>query len=83
VDGHRRYRLAQKHGLQVEVDIRDFPDLTAALDWIDRNQIARRNLTDAQFAVVIGRIYERQKKAAVEFADRNPPAAQNEQRRQD
>lgn|GEM_PF-4051557 len=42
---------------------RNFADLDEALDWVDRNQIARRNLTDEQFAVVIGRIYERRKKA--------------------
>ncbi|MEW5762036.1 MAG: hypothetical protein AB1776_02420 [Bacillota bacterium] len=43
----------------------EFDSLEEVLDWVDRNQIARRNLTDAQFAVVIGRIYEREKKNQV------------------
>jgi len=63
VDGHHRYRIAQDLGLRFDVVEREFGNLEEVLDWIDRNQIARRNLTDAQFAVVIGRIYEREKKA--------------------
>lgn len=64
VDGHHRYRIAQELGLECPVAEREFDDLEEALDWADRNQLARRNLTDAQFAVAVGRIYERQKKAA-------------------
>lgn len=63
VDGHNRWRIAQELGIECPVAERKFGNLEEALDWIDRNQIARRNLTDAQFAVVIGRIYEREKKA--------------------
>jgi hypothetical protein len=50
---------------------RNFADLDEVLDWVDRNQIARRNLTDEQFAIVIGRIYERRKKAPKGFSDRD------------
>ena len=36
---------------------RQFDSLEEALIWIDRNQLGRRNLTDEQRAVVIGRLY--------------------------
>jgi len=39
-----------------------FRNLEEVLDWIDRNQLARRNLTDAQFLVVVGRLDEREKR---------------------
>ena len=37
---------------------REFRDLDEVLVWIDRNQLGRRNLTDEQRAVVIGRLYK-------------------------
>jgi ParB-like chromosome segregation protein Spo0J len=74
VDGHNRWRIARELGLECPVAEREFGSLEEVLDWVDRNQIARRNLTDAQFAVVIGRIYEREKKAV----GRPEKSAQNE-----
>jgi N6-adenosine-specific RNA methylase IME4/ParB-like chromosome segregation protein Spo0J len=64
VDGHNRYRIAQKHNLNFKVIEKSFSDLDEALNWIDKNQLGRRNLTDEQRAVIVGRMYERQKKAA-------------------
>jgi len=43
-------------------------------------QLARRNLTDEQRLLVLGRMYERQKKAATGFADRDMSGAQNKHR---
>ena len=63
VDGHHRYELAKKHGLSFQVVEREFRDLDEVLVWIDRNQLARRNLTDEQRAVVIGRLYKTMKQA--------------------
>jgi len=62
VDGHHRYELAKKHGLSFQVVEREFRDLDEVLVWIDRNQLGRRNLTDEQRAVVIGRLYKALKK---------------------
>ena len=31
------------------------------MDWIDRNQMGRRNLTPDQFTLLLGRLYNRQK----------------------
>lgn len=77
VDGHNRYRIARELGLECPVVERQFGSLEEVLDWVDQNQIARRNLTDAQFTVVIGRIYEREKKAATGFTDRDLSGGQN------
>jgi predicted RNA methylase len=58
VDGHHRFRLAQKYGLSFQIVEREFRDLEEALIWVDRNQLGRRNLTDEQRAVVMGRLYK-------------------------
>jgi len=62
VDGHHRYELAKKHGLSFPIVEREFRDLEEALIWVDRNQLGRRNLTDEQRAVVMGRLYKTVKK---------------------
>jgi N6-adenosine-specific RNA methylase IME4 len=63
IDGHNRYGLAQKHGLTYQLVQRDFADRDEACDWIDRNQLGRRNLHPDQFALLVGRRYNRAKKA--------------------
>jgi N6-adenosine-specific RNA methylase IME4/truncated hemoglobin YjbI len=62
VDGHNRYELAQKHGLSFKIQEKHFVNLEEVLAWIDSNQLARRNLTDEQRLLVLGRMYERRKK---------------------
>jgi len=37
---------------------REFRDLDEVLIWVDRNQLGRRNLTDEQRTIVIGRLYK-------------------------
>jgi len=58
VDGHNRYKLAKKHNLPFSIVERNFSSLEEVLTWVDRNQLARRNLTDEQRAVVVGRLYQ-------------------------
>jgi hypothetical protein len=58
VDGHHRYEFAKKYGLSFQIIEREFRDLDEVLVWVDRNQLGRRNLTDEQRAVVIGRLYK-------------------------
>jgi hypothetical protein len=58
VDGHHRYELAKKYGLSFQIVEREFRDLDEVLIWVDRNQLGRRNLTDEQRAMVIGRLYK-------------------------
>ena len=50
--------MAKKHGLSFQVVEREFRDLEEVLIWVDRNQLGRRNLTDEQRAVVMGRLYK-------------------------
>jgi hypothetical protein len=49
-------------GLSFQIVEREFRDLDEVLIWVDRNQLGRRNLTDEQRAVVIGRLYKTVKK---------------------
>jgi hypothetical protein len=44
--------------LKFQIVEREFRDLDEVLIWVDRNQLGRRNLTDEQRAVVIGRLYK-------------------------
>lgn len=45
VDGHNRYEIAQKHGLEYELEPIEFEDEDAACVWIIDNQLGRRNLS--------------------------------------
>ena len=63
LDGHHRYKLAQKHGLNFSVVEMEFDDESHAVQWVLRNQLARRNLTDEQRTLVLGRLYNQMKLA--------------------
>lgn len=62
LDGHHRYEICQRHGIDFAVTEVDLPDREAAADWIDANQLGRRNLTPDQVALLRGRRYNRLKK---------------------
>ena len=62
VDGHNRYRILQKHPeIQFTTYEKKFPDRYAAIAWICKNQLGRRNLTPQQFKYLIGLQYEAEK----------------------
>jgi methylase of polypeptide subunit release factors len=61
LDGHHRYDLAQKHGLDFSIVETEFDDESEAVQWVLRNQLARRNLTDEQRTLVLGRLYNQMK----------------------
>jgi phage N-6-adenine-methyltransferase len=63
IDGHNRYEIATRLGLPYQVTSMDFATRDDACDWIDRNQLGRRNLHPLQFSLLVGRIYNRAKKA--------------------
>lgn len=46
IDGHNRYDIAQKHGLDYTVVEKEFEDENHVKIWMIRNQKGRRNLTD-------------------------------------
>ena len=48
IDGHNRYKIAQKHNLIFEVKKIDFSSKEEAINWMVQNQLGRRNLTPQQ-----------------------------------
>lgn len=63
VDGHNRFKICTEHGLPFSsVDLM-LADRDAVLDWIDKNQLGRRNLTPDQMRMIRGRRYNREKAA--------------------
>lgn len=63
LDGHNRLAICSRHGLPFDVVEAEISDREAALDWIDRNQLGRRNLNAAQRALLRGRRYNRLKQS--------------------
>lgn len=63
VDGHNRYEICTRHGIAFNTVSKEFKDRDAVMDWMDANQLGRRNLTPDQFTYHLGRLYNRQKKA--------------------
>ena len=62
LDGHNRFEICTRLGLPYKTVEVDLPDRDAAADWIDANQLHRRNLTADQRTLLIGRRYARTKK---------------------
>lgn len=63
LDGHNRYAIAKEHGLEFKVVTLFMPDREAAENWIDENQLGRRNLSPDKMALIRGRIFNRSKKS--------------------
>ena len=61
LDGHNRYKICKKHDIPFKTKSVKLIDETEALDWMDVNQLGRRNLTPDQRDILIGRIYNRSK----------------------
>jgi hypothetical protein len=61
IDGHNRYSICCNQGLQFRTVNKEFADRQAAMDWIDKNQLGRRNLTPDQMSLIRGRRYNRLK----------------------
>ena len=62
VDGHNRYRILRQHPeIQFTTYEKAFSDRYAAIAWICRNQLGRRNLTPQQFKYLMGQQYGAEK----------------------
>ena len=66
IDGHNRYDICTRHGIKFETVEMEFADEDAAMDWMDANQLGRRNLTPDQRSLLRGRRYNRTKKTKAE-----------------
>ena len=62
IDGHHRYRIAEKLGIDCRTRSMEFADQDEADIWVLTNQNARRNVTKAQQKTNRGKIYNLRKK---------------------
>lgn len=81
LDGHKRYKIL-KENPHIPFRTRKliFADKYEAIAWICKNQIGRRNLSDAQMAILIGRQFESEKMShgGVRICGREGARPQNE-----
>jgi glutaredoxin len=61
LDGHNRYKICNQHGIKYELIEYEFDSHEEAADWIDANQLGRRNLSPEQMSLLRGRRYNRTK----------------------
>lgn len=64
LDGHNRHEICTKHNLPYLTFQIELPDREAAMDWMDANQLGRRNLSKEAHDLLLGRRYNRTKKSA-------------------
>lgn len=57
LDGHNRLEVCRRLGLAFTVKGIRFETRNQASNWIERNQLGRRNLSRESFAIILGRIY--------------------------
>lgn len=67
VDGHNRFKICKKNGIDFEITHKNFVDDNDARDWIINNQLGRRNITAEQRRYLVGRLF-RQKQQADKLA---------------
>jgi len=46
IDGHNRFEICMKHGVEFRIEELELPDREAARIWMLENQLGRRNLSD-------------------------------------
>lgn len=57
LDGHNRLAICKRHGLGYEVDVVALPDREAAILWVLKHQLGRRNLSPEALSYLRGRLY--------------------------
>jgi len=62
IDGHNRYSICKKHDLPFKIITMEFANRDEAMDWMDTNQLGRRNISPVDFKLALGRRYNRTKK---------------------
>lgn len=62
VDGHNRYKIVQKHPeIKWKTLEMKFANKWEAIEWMLKNQLGRRNLTEQQISYLRGKMYEARK----------------------
>lgn len=64
LDGHHRYRICTKHGIDFKTRPMDFDSKKDAMNWIINNQLGRRNLNKSQISYLRGKRYITEKNPA-------------------
>ena len=62
IDGHNRYAIAKKHGLEFPYKTMEFKDKEEVEIWMVNNQLGRRNITSIQRKYLLGQKYETEKR---------------------
>ena len=62
IDGHNRYAIAQKHGLDFPYKTMEFNDKEEVEIWMVNNQLGRRNISSIQRKYLLGQKYETEKR---------------------
>ena len=64
IDGHNRYEIAQRHGLEYKtVENTILTSREEVITWIIKNQLGRRNLTAKEASYYRGKLYENMKQS--------------------
>lgn len=66
IDGHNRYEIAEKHGLEFKTEEMEFASRDDAKEWIIDNQLSRRNLDKWQRFDLVKKREEIEKRKAKE-----------------
>jgi len=67
LDGHNRYEICTTHNIPFTVQNIQLESHDAAVAWICKNQLGRRNISEETRKYLIGKRYEAEKKATVTF----------------
>jgi hypothetical protein len=57
LDGHNRLDICTRHDLKYEVDVVPLPNREAAVQWVLKHQLGRRNLSPEAMSYLRGRLY--------------------------
>ncbi len=73
IDGHNRYEIAKRWGLEFKTIEKSFDSKEDAIEWMINNQLGRRNITDGQKKYLIGKRYENEKQRHGGSREQNVP----------
>ena len=82
VDGHNRWKVIQEHP-EVKWRVREmmFKDRWDAYEWMYKNQLGRRNLTDEQRDYTIGKMLEARKHSGNQYTEKSAAGQNDRQQR--
>lgn len=85
IDGHNRYEICQKFGVDFKISVVEFENFDQIHDFMIDHQLGRRNLSSEQMSYLRGLKYNALKKNDVQrdkngkFLSDNSPSGQNDQ----